>query len=49
MALSIEGSNKRILGAAPLFFLLLIVLLTPNGCLSYEPLDSPLAPVSAAP
>jgi hypothetical protein len=35
MALSMAGSNKRILVAALMFFALLVVLLVPDGCLSY--------------
>jgi hypothetical protein len=35
-----EGSNKRILVAAVVFFSLLIVLLAPDGCLSYGPIES---------
>jgi hypothetical protein len=41
----VMGSNKRILVAAVVFFSLLIVLLAPDGCLSYGPLDSTSAPV----
>jgi hypothetical protein len=45
MTLLVAGSNKRILVAAVVFFSLLIVLLAPDGCLSYAPLDSTLAPI----
>ena len=44
MTLSVAGSNKRILVAASVFFSLLIVLLAPDGCLSYGPLSSTSIP-----
>jgi hypothetical protein len=44
MTLLVAGSNKRILGAAVLFFSLLVILLAPDGCLSYGPFESTLAP-----
>jgi hypothetical protein len=40
MMQSLEGSNKRILVVAVVFFSLLVVLLAPDGCLSYGPIDS---------
>jgi hypothetical protein len=49
MTLSVAGSNKRILVAAVVFFSLLIVLLVPDGCLSYGPLSSTSIPGPAAP
>jgi hypothetical protein len=45
----VAGSNKRILFAAVVFFSLLIVLLAPDGCLSYGPLSSTSIAGPAAP
>jgi hypothetical protein len=44
MTLFLVGSNKRILVAAVVFFSLLVVLIAPDGCLSYGPIDSTSLP-----
>jgi hypothetical protein len=43
------GSNYRILFAAVVFFSLLVVLLAPDGRLSYGPVESTTMPGPASP
>ena len=48
MTLLVAGSNKRILVAAVVFFSLLIILVAPDGCLSYGPLETTSMPSAPA-
>ena len=49
MTLLVAGSNKRILVVAVTYFALLLILLTPDSCLSSARLDSGSFPVPTAP